>query len=77
MKWRLFVAMLTLVFWIVPFVEANPPGDSKADFPRAHDPRLIVELFAASPDIVHPIGVAFDRKGRMLVIESHTHFPPK
>jgi putative membrane-bound dehydrogenase-like protein len=77
MKWRLFVAMLTLVFWIVPLVQANPPGDSKADFPRAHDPRLVVELFAASPDIVHPIGIAFDRKGRMLVIESHTHFPPE
>ncbi|HEV2945854.1 MAG TPA: PVC-type heme-binding CxxCH protein, partial [Gemmataceae bacterium] len=58
-------------------MQANPPGDSKADFPRAHDPRLIVEPFAASPDIVHPIGIAFDRKGRMLVIESHTHFPPE
>ncbi len=52
---------------------ASPPSDA----PRAHDPRLQVELFAAAPDIVHPIGIAFDPKGRLLVIESHTHFPPK
>jgi putative membrane-bound dehydrogenase-like protein len=37
----------------------------------------VVELFAAEPDIVHPIGLAFDKKGRLLVIESHTHFPPE
>ena len=46
------------------------------EVPRAHDPRIVVELFAASPDIVHPIGLDFDAKGRMLVIESHTHFRP-
>src|SRR6516164_8841764 len=55
----------------------NASSPSSSDFPRAHDPRLVVELFASSPDIVHPIGVAFDRKGRLLVIESHTHFPPE
>jgi putative membrane-bound dehydrogenase-like protein len=47
------------------------------DAPRAADSRLAVTLFAASPDIVHPIGVAFDRRGRLLVIESHTHFRPE
>jgi putative membrane-bound dehydrogenase-like protein len=47
------------------------------DAPRAHDPALQVELFAAAPDIVHPVGVAFDQRGRLLVIESHTHFRPK
>jgi putative membrane-bound dehydrogenase-like protein len=52
---------------------ASPPSDA----PHAHDPRLVVELFAAAPDIVHPIGIDFDHKGRLLVIESHTHFPPK
>jgi len=45
--------------------------------PSPDDSRLVVELFAAEPDIVHPIGVAFDRKGRLLAIESHTHFPPE
>ncbi len=47
------------------------------EVPRVLDPELCVELFAAAPDIVHPIGIAFDRKGRLLVIESHTHFRPK
>ncbi len=46
------------------------------EVPKAHDPRIVVELFAASPDIVHPIGLDFDARGRMLVIESHTHFRP-
>jgi putative membrane-bound dehydrogenase-like protein len=47
------------------------------DAPRAHDPALEVTCFAAAPDIVHPVGAAFDRRGRLLVIESHTHFRPK
>ena len=57
-----------------------PRGDGQprsTDTPRSHDPRLVVEPFAAAPDIVHPVSMAFDRKGRLLVIESHTHFPPK
>ena len=44
--------------------------------PVAADSRLVVELFAAAPDIVHPIAIDFDAKGRLLVIESHTHFRP-
>src|SRR5438105_1911891 len=46
------------------------------DVPHVADPRLVVELFAAAPDIVHPIGIDFDSRGRLLVIESHTHFRP-
>ncbi len=47
------------------------------EIPKTSDPRLVVELFAAAPDIVHPISCDFDHKGRLLVIESHTHFAPK
>ncbi len=36
-----------------------------------------VERFAAAPDIVHPVGIAFDNRGRLLVLESHTHFRPE
>src|SRR3954471_5334831 len=50
---------------------------AQQDVPRVSDPRLVVELFAQSPDIVHPIACDFDAKGRLLVIESHTHFAPK
>ena len=46
------------------------------DSVKAHDPRLVVERFAADPDIVHPVSIAFDSRGRLLVIESHTHFRP-
>ena len=45
--------------------------------PRSLDPRLEIVQFAAAPDIVHPIAADFDKKGRLLVIESHTHFRPK
>ncbi len=46
------------------------------DPPTSADPRLVVELFATAPDIVHPIAMDFDSKGRLLVVESHTHFRP-
>lgn len=45
--------------------------------PEVKDARLKLELVAEHPDIVTPVGATFDHKGRLLVIESHTHFPPK
>jgi putative membrane-bound dehydrogenase-like protein len=45
--------------------------------PRVTDDRYKLELVASDPQIVTPIGVAFDRKGRLLVIESHTHQRPQ
>ncbi len=53
------------------------PIFAQVDTPKTSDPRLVVELVAAAPDIVHPISCDFDQKGRLLVIESHTHFAPK
>jgi putative membrane-bound dehydrogenase-like protein len=61
---------------ILALPPVKPVDRQRADVPRASDPRLEVTLFAAAPDIVHPIGIDFDSKGRLLVIESHTHFPP-
>jgi putative membrane-bound dehydrogenase-like protein len=55
---------------------AVAPPPHVADRPVSSDPRLVVELFAAAPDIVHPIAMDFDARGRLLVIESHTHFRP-
>lgn len=63
-------SLLCLVFFTVM------PSGSAADAPKVHDPRLRIERFAADPDIVHPIGIACDNRGRLLVIESHTHFRP-
>jgi putative membrane-bound dehydrogenase-like protein len=51
--------------------------EPSADAPRAADPRLEVVCFARSPDIRHPISLDFDGQGRLLVIESHTHFRPQ
>jgi putative membrane-bound dehydrogenase-like protein len=52
------------------------PRNANADGPVSADPRLVVTRFAVSPDIVHPIALDFDAKGRLLVVESHTHFRP-
>ena len=41
--------------------------------PQVLVPGLEVSLFAAEPDIVTPIGIAVDGKGRVFVVESHTH----
>jgi putative membrane-bound dehydrogenase-like protein len=56
---------------------------SHAYLSRAAEPRLLIdqpgfglELIAKEPDIVTPIGMAFDTKGRLLVVESHTHQRP-
>jgi len=52
-------------------------GDAPAAVPpRSLDSRLIFERIAAEPDIVTPTGIAVDRQGRILIIESHTHFRP-
>ncbi len=51
-------------------------GAPAATPPRLLDSRLIFERIAAEPEIVTPTGIAVDRQGRVLVIESHTHFRP-
>jgi len=35
-----------------------------------------IELVAAEPKLVTPISCRFDSRGRLFVVESHTHFPP-
>lgn len=52
-------------------------GEALASEPRVADPRYKLELVASEPDIVTPIGAAFDKKGRLLVVESHTHLRPE
>jgi putative membrane-bound dehydrogenase-like protein len=45
--------------------------------PAVLDDRLQIQLVAAEPEIVTPTGLTVDEQGRVLVIESHTHFPPE
>ncbi len=60
---------LLLAACLVPFslIPANP---------ELLDNRYTLTLFSENPDLSTPIGCALDQKGRLLVIESHTHFRP-
>ncbi|WP_442506453.1 PVC-type heme-binding CxxCH protein [Novipirellula sp. SH528] len=49
---------------------------AEIDTPKPLDDRLKVELFASEPDVVTVTGLTVDAKGRVLVVESHTHFRP-
>lgn len=44
--------------------------------PKSPFESVKISLFASEPDIVTPIGATVDSHGRLLVIESNTHFPP-
>ncbi len=50
---------------------------SLAAAPRVANDRYKLELVASDPQIATPIGMAFDKKGRLLVVESHTHLRPE
>jgi putative membrane-bound dehydrogenase-like protein len=51
-------------------------GQGNPTYPRLSDNRLQIALYAENPDIVTPIGAAVDARGRLFVVESHTHSPP-
>jgi putative membrane-bound dehydrogenase-like protein len=68
--------MRRLVLVLVLLVSTNARA-ADVEAPVAVDSRLRIELFTAEPDLVTPTGIAIDHTGRVLVIESHTHFPPE
>jgi putative membrane-bound dehydrogenase-like protein len=45
--------------------------------PRLSDESLQITLFARDPMVVTPVGIAAHPHGGVVVIESHTHSPPK
>lgn len=58
----------------------SPGGSFDQKLPeglRVLDDRLDLSLVAEDPDIVTPIGIAVDSRDRVLVLESHTHQPPR
>jgi len=52
---------------------ANASVADSIEPPRVLVDGVKVELIASEPQIVTPVGIAFDNEGRLLVIESHTH----
>ena len=64
----------TLLWLAVSLLSANP---SAVEQPKVLDPRLTIELFAAEPEIVTPTGIIVEPSGRVLAIESNTHFRPQ
>lgn len=49
--------------------------------PAAELPRVLlsgwkIELVRSEPELVTPVGCRFDQRGRLFVVECHTHFPP-
>jgi putative membrane-bound dehydrogenase-like protein len=52
-------------------------GAAEIEPPKAMEPGVKVSLFAAEPQVVTPIGATVDGRGRLLVVESNTHFRPK
>lgn len=65
----LIIAIAIVVLFNYRLMLAGPP--------RVPDTRYKLELIAQEPQIVTPVGMAFDRKGQLLVVESHTHQPPE
>jgi putative membrane-bound dehydrogenase-like protein len=68
---------LVLGLWVVVSAARGAENQSRPAPPRTLDSRLVLERIAAEPEIVTPTGIAVDARGRVLVIESHTHFRPK
>jgi putative membrane-bound dehydrogenase-like protein len=64
-------------WWLAAVIAGAAPALPAAAPPVAADPRVDVSLFAGAPDIVTPIGAACDARGRLFVIESHTHLRAK
>src|SRR5262245_22262367 len=69
---RRFLVQIGVATWLLFF--CGPIGAAE---PRVTDNRYKLELVASNPQIVTPVGMAFDRNGHLLVIETHTHERPK
>ncbi len=66
--------MATAFLIVLGLLATAPVGP---EMPRMLDDRLAIELFADAPAIVTPTSLVVDAKGRVLVIESHSHFRPE
>lgn len=72
-SWRRFLVMTVAITGILV---ASRPSASAIDPPGVLADDWTIELVASDPELVTPISCRFDTQGRLLVVESHTHFPP-
>lgn len=68
--------LLQRILWLVSILGLFAHA-ADADSPRVTNGKYKLELVASEPEIVTPVGMTFDSKGRLLVIESHTHHRPE
>lgn len=68
-------SLLTLALTLACGFAAAEAGPPLAP-PVVNDSRLELSLVASAPQVVTPVGIAVDAKGRLFVVESHTHFRP-
>jgi len=59
---------VVFVLGVFVFCNGAPAGE-----PRALIDGYRLELVAKEPEIVTPVGLSFDNRGRLLVVENHTH----
>lgn len=69
------------IAWVAILGSASPTraadNAQPQEPPHSLDPTVHITPFATAPEIVTPIGATVDAKGRLLVVESHSHFRPK
>ncbi len=70
-------ALFVLIAGFFTLRNVSVTATAADELPRVMDPRLKIELFAESPQIVTPTGIDVDASGRVWAIESNTHFPPE
>ena len=72
-----FTGSIHLIMIKFAILIAFPFALIASNAPKSPDQRIDIELIAEAPNIVTPTGLGVDAKGRIIVIESHTHFRPK
>jgi putative membrane-bound dehydrogenase-like protein len=58
--------------WALALLLAADPATATS-LPKVADDRLVFELLVEQPQLVTPIGLTVDERGRVWVIENHTH----
>ncbi|HBJ38310.1 MAG TPA: hypothetical protein DDZ51_26870 [Planctomycetaceae bacterium] len=67
---RILLSQACFALALLPSLDAAQPP------PAILSDDWTIELIASDPKLVTPISCRFDSKGRLYVVESHTHFPP-